>query len=82
MIAGDDLYGAVAREVVERYGDEIMAHPVGTGPFRLAEWRRSSRMVFERNPGYRDERPTTRSRMPTTSKARRWPQRFRGRRCR
>jgi ABC-type transport system substrate-binding protein len=53
VIAGDDLYGAVAREVVERYGDEIMAHPVGTGPFRLVEWRRSSRMVFERNPGYR-----------------------------
>ena len=55
-LAGGDLYGAVAREVVERYGDDIMAHPVGTGPFRLAEWRRSSRMVFERNPRYRDHR--------------------------
>jgi ABC-type transport system substrate-binding protein len=53
-LAGNDLYGAVAREVVERYGDDIMAHPVGTGPFRLAEWRRSSRMVFERNPHYRE----------------------------
>ena len=47
-------FGAVAREVVERYGDTIMAHPVGTGPFRLAEWRRSSRIVLERNPGYRE----------------------------
>ena len=28
--------------------------PVGTGPFRLAEWRRSSRIVLERNPTYRD----------------------------
>jgi len=46
---------AVAREVVERYGDEIGAHPVGTGPFRLAEWRRSSRIVLERNPGFREE---------------------------
>lgn len=55
VLAGDDLYGAVAREVVERYGDDIMAHPVGTGPFRLAEWRRSSRMVFERNPNYREK---------------------------
>ena len=54
-LAGDDLYGAVAREVVERYGDDIMAHPVGTGPFRLAEWRRSSRLVFERNPNYREK---------------------------
>ncbi len=48
-----DLYGAVAREVVEFYGDKIMEHPVGTGPFRLASWRRSSRIVLERNPGYR-----------------------------
>ncbi len=46
--------GAVAREVVEFYGDRITEHPVGTGPFRLAEWRRSSRMVLERNPGYRE----------------------------
>ena len=29
-------------------------HPVGTGPFRLAEWRRSSRIVLERNPSYRE----------------------------
>jgi ABC-type transport system substrate-binding protein len=54
--AARDLYGAVAREVVEAYGDKIMEHPVGTGPFRLAEWRRSSRMALERNPGYRDDR--------------------------
>jgi ABC-type transport system substrate-binding protein len=54
LLASGDQYGAVAREVVERYGDDIMAHPVGTGPFRLAEWRRSSRLVFERNPNYRE----------------------------
>ena len=47
-------FGALAREVVEAYGDKIMEHPVGTGAFRLAEWRRSSRIVLERNPGYRE----------------------------
>jgi ABC-type transport system substrate-binding protein len=47
--------GAVAREVVEMYGDQIMAHPVGTGPFRLAQWTRTSRIVLERNPTYREE---------------------------
>jgi ABC-type transport system substrate-binding protein len=47
--------GAQAREVVERYGTDIGAHPVGTGPFRLAEWRRSSRIVLERNPNFREE---------------------------
>ena len=53
--AGRDIYGAVAREVVEHYGDHIAEHPVGTGPFRLAAWRRSSRIVLERNPGYRED---------------------------
>lgn len=47
--------GAVAREVVDAYGDQIMAHPVGTGPFRLAQWTRTSRIVLERNPTYREE---------------------------
>ena len=46
---------AVAREVVEKYGDDIGAHPVGTGPYRLAAWKRSAKMVFEANPGYREE---------------------------
>jgi len=53
-IALSDLFGAVAREVVEFYGDKIMAHPVGTGPFVLKQWRRSSLIVLERNPGFRE----------------------------
>ena len=51
-----DLVGAVAREVVEKYGADINAHPVGTGPFVLRQWRRSSLIVLERNPQYRDVR--------------------------
>ena len=46
---------AVAREVAEKYGDDFGSHPVGTGPWKLAFWKRSSKMVFERNPGYREE---------------------------
>ena len=46
--------GVVAREVVERYGDKISEHPVGTGPYRLAKWRRSSQIVLDRNPHFRD----------------------------
>jgi ABC-type transport system substrate-binding protein len=52
-MAVSDLFGAVAREVVEFYGDKIMEHPVGTGPFKLVQWRRSSLIVLERNPAYR-----------------------------
>jgi len=56
LFADGGSMGAVAREVVEAYGADIMAHPVGTGPFRLASWRRSSLIVLERNPGYRAHR--------------------------
>jgi len=55
VFANPGLTGAVAREVVEMYGDEIMAHPVGTGPFRLKSWRRGSSIVLERNPGFREQ---------------------------
>lgn len=50
---------AVTREVIEKYGDLNgwdMAHPVGTGPYRLESWRRGQRIVLEANPGFRDER--------------------------
>ncbi len=53
-MAVSDLFGAVAREVVLAYGDKIAEHPVGTGPFRLGQWRRSSLIVLERNPRYRE----------------------------
>jgi ABC-type transport system substrate-binding protein len=52
-LAGGDLYGAVARDVVEFYGDKVDEHPVGTGPFKLVQWRRSSFIALERNPDFR-----------------------------
>ena len=55
-LAGSDITGAVAREVVEFYGDKIMGHPVGTGPFKLVQWRRSSFIALERSPDYREVR--------------------------
>ena len=49
-------FAAMAREVVAAYGGDIMAHPVGTGPYRLKAWRRSSRILLEKNPDFRDVR--------------------------
>ena len=46
---------AFAREVVEQYGTAVAEHPVGTGPFRLKEWRRSSRITLEANADFRGE---------------------------
>ncbi len=49
---------AIAREVVEAYADGagwVMANPVGTGPYRLKDWRRGQRIVLEANASFRDE---------------------------
>ena len=46
-------FGAVAREVVEAYGNDLQAHPVGTGPYMLKEWRRAAKITLEANPDYR-----------------------------
>ena len=49
---------AVAREVIEAYGDAsgwAMANPVGTGPYRLGQWRRGQKIVLEANPNYREQ---------------------------
>ena len=54
-LAAGDLVGGIAREVVEFYGDKIPAHPVGTGPFKLVQWRRSSFIALERSPEYRSK---------------------------
>ena len=47
------MVGAVAREAIEAYGDDTNAHPVGTGPYVLARYVRSSKMVLEKNPHFR-----------------------------
>ena len=47
---------AVAREVIEAYADEAgraMANPVGTGPYILKQWVRSSKIILEANPDFR-----------------------------
>jgi oligopeptide transport system substrate-binding protein len=47
---------AVAREVIAAYADEsgrAMSNPVGTGPYVLKQWVRSSKIILEANPDYR-----------------------------
>ena len=53
-LATPAIMGAVAREVVEFYAEEIGAHPVGTGAFVLKSWRRGSRIELERSPTFRE----------------------------
>ena len=53
QLAQSGIWSGVAREVIEAYPGATMEHPVGTGPFCLAQWRRSSKIVLERNPNFR-----------------------------
>ena len=45
----------VPREAVEKYGKDFTNHPVGTGPFKLTEFNPSSRIVWDRNPTFRND---------------------------
>ncbi len=45
---------AVAHEVVDAYGLDFGAHPVGTGPYLLGEYKRSAKITLVANPGFRD----------------------------
>ncbi|MBI3284700.1 MAG: ABC transporter substrate-binding protein [Burkholderiales bacterium] len=59
MILAYTAMSAVAREVVEKYQDlqgQVMAHPVGTGPYKLVEWVRGAKMVLDANPDFRPMR--------------------------
>src|SRR5260370_25507173 len=42
----------VAREVIDAYGEDSNAHPVGTGPYMLTRWARASKISLEANPSY------------------------------
>jgi oligopeptide transport system substrate-binding protein len=44
----------VPREATEKYGKEFAVRPVGSGPFKVISYD-TSRIVFDRNPGYRQE---------------------------
>ncbi|MGN0852538.1 MAG: ABC transporter substrate-binding protein [Kiritimatiellia bacterium] len=44
---------AVPREAVEKYGVRFGGVAVGSGPYRMKEWWRNHRMVFERDPSWR-----------------------------
>jgi ABC-type transport system substrate-binding protein len=46
---------AVSREVVEKYGKEFLNHPIGTGPFILPQFTQSNKIIYKKNPKFRDK---------------------------
>jgi len=47
-----DAASVVPRESVEGRGGSFASHPVGTGAFRFASWRRDDQLVLERFAGH------------------------------
>lgn len=45
----------VAKEAVEKYGKEFINHPVGTGPYVLPVFDQGKRLVFTKNPTFREK---------------------------
>lgn len=43
---------ALPREWVQHHGDRFPYHLAGSGPYRVAKWRRAVEWQFERNPHY------------------------------
>lgn len=42
----------VAKEAVEKYGNDFRRHPVGTGPFRFVAWEEGQALVLTKNKNY------------------------------
>ncbi len=43
----------MAREVVEKYPNDVQSHPVGSSAYMLKEWVRGQRIILEKNPHWR-----------------------------
>ncbi len=46
---------AVPKEAVQKYGKEFINNPVGTGPFITGKYTQANKIVYTKNPNYRDE---------------------------
>lgn len=42
----------VPKEIVEHYGDDFRANPIGTGPFKFKRWLENIKLVLRKNPYY------------------------------
>lgn len=48
----------MAKEVVEKYGEDLTKHPIGTGPFYFKKYSRRGKHVLVKNPRYHQTYPT------------------------
>lgn len=48
----------ISPDALEEYGNDIMFHPVGTGPFEYVDWAEGDETVMKRNENYWGEKPS------------------------
>lgn len=51
----------VPKEIVDYYGSNFRAHPIGTGPFKFKRWEENIKLIFRRNPDYFERDSTGKS---------------------
>ncbi len=42
----------VPKEIVNHYGSDFRANPIGTGPFKFKRWEENLKLVFRKHPNY------------------------------
>ena len=47
----------ISPAALEEYGNDIMNHPCGTGPYVCTEWEEGDHTSFERNDDYWGDKP-------------------------
>ena len=47
----------ISPAAIAKYGKDLSRNPVGTGPFKLAEWTSGDKIVMEANPNYFEGAP-------------------------
>ncbi len=50
-------FAMISPDALAEYGNDIMNHPVGTGPYRCVEWSEGDETKFERFEDYWGEKP-------------------------
>jgi peptide/nickel transport system substrate-binding protein len=52
------MISPISPAAIEKYGEDVRQHPVGAGPYKLAEWVKGDRIVLVRNENYYGPKPT------------------------
>jgi peptide/nickel transport system substrate-binding protein len=52
------IISPISPAAIEKYGEDVRQHPVGAGPYKLAEWTKGDRIVLVRNENYYGPKPT------------------------